>query len=132
MSTKLTQYRGDGFDGAFSHDKLVRGMLLVWNDAKHWRDRDGLKPPEQLLVTGVDTALQRWIGGKPQVIRDKPLPDPDDLNSAIPIGEWEKGVDGQPRPPWAHVVVVYGIDSLWALLTPSSARRPAPTSPSTT
>jgi hypothetical protein len=44
------------------------------------------------------------------VILDKPLPDPDDLNSAIPVGEWEKGVDGQPRPPWAHVVIVYGVD----------------------
>jgi hypothetical protein len=48
----LTQDNNDGFNGASAHAKLVRGMLLVWNDAKHWRDRDGLEPPEQLLVTG--------------------------------------------------------------------------------
>ncbi|HZZ21489.1 MAG TPA: hypothetical protein VFE60_02440 [Roseiarcus sp.] len=110
MSTKIAQYNNDGFNGAFSHDKLVRGMLLTWNDAQHWRDRDGLEPPERLLVTGVGTALQRWLGGKPQVIVDKPLPDPDDLNAAIPASEWERGVDGQPRKPWAHVVIVYGVD----------------------
>jgi hypothetical protein len=108
--TKVAHYKGGGFDGAFSHDKLVRGTLLTWNDAKHWRDRDGLKSPKQLLVTGVNTALQKWRKGKPEVILDKPLPDPDDLNSAIPLSEWEKGVDGQPRKPWAHVVIVYGVD----------------------
>ena len=56
----------------------------MWNDAQHWRDRDGLKPPAQLLVVGVDAILQRWQEGLPQVIRDKPLPDPDDLNAAYP------------------------------------------------
>ena len=48
----------------------------------------------------------------PQVIRDKPLPDPDDLNAAIPVGEWEVGLDGQRRAPWAATVVVYFIDPL--------------------
>ena len=34
----------------------------MWNDAQHWRDRDGQKPPAQLLVVGVDAILQRWRG----------------------------------------------------------------------
>jgi hypothetical protein len=38
------------------------------------------------------------------------LPDPDDLNSAIPIDQWETGIDGQKRPPWADTVVVYTIN----------------------
>ena len=110
----LTQYDdgevNDGFNGSFSSDRTIKGTQLVWNDAQHWRDRDGLKPPAQLLVVGVDAILQRWKEGLPQVIRDKPLPDPDDLNSAIPVSEWEVGIDGQKRPPWQDTVVVYTID----------------------
>ena len=35
------------------------------------------------------------------------MPDPEELNSAIPKSEWESGIDGQPRQPWEHVVIVY-------------------------
>jgi hypothetical protein len=109
----LTQYGGgDGFNGPFSSDRTIKGMQLTWNDAKHWRTRDEQKAPAKLLVVGVDAILQRWSGGKPEVIRDKPLPDPDDLNSAIPVSEWETGIDGQKRPPWADTAVVYFIDPL--------------------
>ena len=111
----LTQYDDDdddddGFHGSFAHNRLIRGTLLRWSDSQHWTDRDGLKAPTPLLVVGVNDALQRWIDNKPQVIFDKPLPNEDDLNAAIPISEWELGVDGQRRKPWAHVVVVYAID----------------------
>ncbi len=109
----LTQHDdgdGDGFNGSLSTDRTIKGTQLVWNDAQHWRDRDGQKPPAQLLVVGVDAILQRWLEGLPQVIRDKPLPDPNDLNAAIPIEEWETGIDGQKRPPWADTAVVYFID----------------------
>ena len=30
-------------------------------------------------------------------IWDKPLPDPEQLNAAIPQSEWERGLDGNPR-----------------------------------
>ena len=103
--------KSDGFqDPSDLKQRLLRGTLLSWSDSQHWRDRDGLPAPAQLLVVGVDTALQRWRDGKPEVLLDKPLPDPDDLNAAIPIEEWELGVDGQKRKPWAHVCVVYGVD----------------------
>jgi hypothetical protein len=102
--------RDDGFSAASSADRTIKGTQLVWNDAQHWRDRDGLKPPAQLLVVGTDAILQRWKDGKPEVIRDRPLPDPDDLNAAIPVDQWETGIDGQKRPPWADTVVVYAID----------------------
>jgi hypothetical protein len=111
MSNNLQQY-DDGFQDSFSSERLVKGTLLGWTDAKHWRDRDGLPPPVQLLVVGVTTALQRWRDGKPEVIRDKPLPSEDDLNAAIPLNEWETGVDGRPHPPWSHVVVVYFVDQV--------------------
>jgi hypothetical protein len=44
------------------------------------------------------------------VIDTKPLPDPDALKKAIPIEEWEIGLDDKPRPPWAHTVVVYFVN----------------------
>ena len=109
----LTQYDGevdDGFDGSFSSDRTIKGVQLAWNDSLHWRTRDGMKAPEQLLVIATDAILQRWKEGLPHVIRDKPLPDPDDLNAAIPVSEWETGIDGKPRPPWQDTVVVYFID----------------------
>ena len=86
---------------------LLKGTYLKWTDAAHWVDRDGLTPPSPLLVIAINEVLQRWKDGKVEVISDKPLPDPEVLNSAIPIKEWERGIDGQPRKPWAHVVVVY-------------------------
>lgn len=100
---------GDGFNGSLSTDRTIRGMQLSWNDSLHWRTRDEQKPPAKLLVVGADNILQRWSGGKAEVIRDKPLPNPDDLNAGIPVSEWEKGVDGLPRPPWADTAVVYFI-----------------------
>jgi hypothetical protein len=38
------------------------------------------------------------------------LPDPEVLNSEIPVSEWEIGLDGQPSKPWVHNVIVYCID----------------------
>lgn len=38
------------------------------------------------------------------------LAEPEQLNSATPVSEWERGMDGTPRKPWAHVVVVYLVD----------------------
>jgi hypothetical protein len=116
-SNNLKQYDGeaggdDGFSAAFSADRTIKGTQVVWNDAQHWRDRDGLKPPDELLAVGTDNIVQRWKGGLPEVIRNKPLPDPDVLNAAIPVDEWEVGLDGQKRPPWADTAVVYFIDPL--------------------
>ena len=114
MSNELaTQDDGDGFGGSVtSSGNLNKGTLLKWTDSGGWIDRDGCTPPDNLLVLAIDTALQRWQGNKPTVMRDKPLPDPESLNVAIPKHEWEEGIDGKPRPPWAHVVVVYLVNPL--------------------
>jgi hypothetical protein len=45
-----------------------------------------------------------------QHIVDKPLPNPDDLNEAIPKNEWELDLNGNPRPPWQRTYVVYLLD----------------------
>jgi hypothetical protein len=114
MSNDLTPYEpgledDDGFHGSHS-GRLLRGSYLKWTDADHWVDRDGLTPPSPVLVVAVNEVLQRWKANKAEVISDKPLPNPAQLNDAIPISEWELDKNGQPRKPWAHVVVVYLVD----------------------
>ena len=85
--------------------------LLRWNETNGWMDRDGLRPPEILLALAVSEALQCWKGKKPiETITEKPLPDVKDLNEAVPEAEWESGLDGKPKPPWEHQVLVYLID----------------------
>ena len=72
--------------------------------------RRRLRPAVGDVDPAIKEVLQKWKDGKPEVITALPLPDPDDLNAAIPTKEWEIGMDGQPQKPWAHCVVVYGVD----------------------
>ena len=43
-------------------------------------------------------------------ITEQPLPDPKVLNAAIPVEEWEIGLDGNPTPPWKLTYVIYMVD----------------------
>jgi hypothetical protein len=97
----------DGFSGSSRSGRVGKGSYLKWNDMQHWIDRDGLTPPSPLLVVAVNEIVRRWKDGTAEDIVDKPLPDPEQLNAAIPVTEWEEGIDGKPRPPWAHTVIVY-------------------------
>ena len=97
----------DGFSVSSRSQRVGRGSYLKWNDKQGWVDRDGVAAPSPLLVVGVNEILRRWKDKLAEYIVEKPLPDPDELNAAIPVQEWEAGVDGKPRPPWAHTVVVY-------------------------
>ena len=81
----------------------------------------GLFPPKtQLLALSTATAVQRWRDKLPvEVILKvpgKPFPNVDDLNAAIPQEKWEKGIDGEPRPPWVKVEAVYLLDPKTASL----------------
>jgi hypothetical protein len=100
----------DGFGGSIANSRLIRGQILRWSDTGGWSDRDGLRPPNELLVLASNEALQRLKSKKVENITDKPLPDPSELNAAIPTAEWEVGIDSKPRPPWAHMAMVYLID----------------------
>jgi hypothetical protein len=115
MTNVVTEYvdgntEDDGFSGSIASGRVLKGTLLKWTDSTGWVDRDGLAPGQPLLVIAINEILQRWKDNKPEVIPDKPLPDPEDLNAAIPLSEWEKGIDGKPRPPWAKYIVVYLVD----------------------
>jgi hypothetical protein len=112
MSNDLTRSNDDdGFSGSISNGKLIKGQILRWNETNGWMDRDGLRPPEILLVLACTEALQRWKDKKPlETITVKPLPEIDELNAAVAEQEWEPGLDGKPKPPWVRQVVVYLID----------------------
>jgi hypothetical protein len=100
----------DGFTGSVGSGRVLKGTLLKWTDNGHWQDRDGITPPQPLLIIAINEILQKWKDNKSEVITDKPLPDPEELNSSIPVNEWDKGIDSKPRPPWAHTIVVYFVD----------------------
>jgi hypothetical protein len=113
----LTRYHDDddGFDGSVTSGRLIKGTILRWNETNGWTDRDGLQPPEVLLVLACTEAAQCWKGKKPvETITTKPLPDIADLNGTVPTQEWELGLDGRPKAPWVHQVIVY-------LLNPTDA-----------
>jgi hypothetical protein len=101
----------DGFDRSAANDRLVRGTLIGWTDTNKWVDRDGMPPPETMIVIAVNEALQKWQGKKVvDVICDKPLPDVNTLNEATDKNTWEIGLDNKPKPPWVHSYFVYLLD----------------------
>ena len=91
-------------------DRVMRGTIARWASSTGWVDRDGLPLPETMLVIGYITVLRRWKEKRPEYISEHPLPDPDELNKAIPVAEWETGLDGKPRRPWNLTYVVYLVD----------------------
>jgi hypothetical protein len=114
MTNDLTPHEpeavDDGFHGSLNSGRLIKGSFLKWNDTAHWIDRDGISPPSPLLVVAIDEVLQKWKNNKADIIREKPLPDPAQLNATVPQSEWERGLDGKARKPWAHTVIVYLVD----------------------
>jgi hypothetical protein len=58
------------------------------------------------MVVGYVTILRRWKDNKPEDITEHPLPDPEELNATIPQSEWDIGLDGRPRKPWALTYVI--------------------------
>jgi hypothetical protein len=88
----------------------MRGTIARWSANGGWVDRDGLPLPETVLVIGYFTVLRRWKDRRPEYVIEQPLPDPDALNAAIPVAEWEIGLDGKPRKPWTLTYVVYFVD----------------------
>jgi hypothetical protein len=111
--SNITPYEedDDGYSGTLTGGRLIKGQLLRWNETNGWTDRDGLRPPEIVLAVALSEALQCWKGKKPiETITAKPLPDIETLNKSVPERDWELGLDGKPKAPWVHQVVVYLLD----------------------
>jgi hypothetical protein len=64
-----------------------------------------------MLVIGYTTIIRRWVDRRPIDITEHPLPDPVVLNAEIPTEQWEIGMDGRPRPPYAMTYVIYMVDA---------------------
>ena len=91
--------------------RLLQGTKAKCVDGR-W-SADDLRLPDALLVAGYTRGLQCWKNGElldELDERDGPLPDLGELNDQIPQTEWDTGLDGNPRPPWALVYVVYLVD----------------------
>jgi hypothetical protein len=98
--------------GGGLRQRLRRGTLLKWNEVDGYLDRDGVRPVEgPYLLWGMEHGYQRWKGQTLiDEIIDKPLPDLEQLNAAIPKSEWEPGLDGHLRPPYSHQYCIYLLD----------------------
>ena len=63
------------------------------------------------VARGYAEMVVRWKdGGQVETINEKPLPNVDDLNAAIPENLWGLGPDGNPRPPWQWQSIIYLLD----------------------
>ena len=98
-------------DDEYDGDHAIRGTILKFVDGR-WSAHDGteLKDHELFLCTGTALGNQRFVDNVPELILKQPgepLADVDQLNSKIDVSEWEIGLDGQPRPPWQRVFLIY-------------------------
>lgn len=105
----------DGFDDIDAGDRLIQGTIIKCVDG-HWAAKDGtaISPETKLIALATATALQHWSDQRPveTIVKrpGQPLPDVDELNVRIPKKEWEKGLDGNPRPPWVKQYIAYLLD----------------------
>jgi hypothetical protein len=92
---------------------IMPGSTLIKCVDGVWSDRDGASlPSTPLLAIGTAKAVQRFADGEGVIDAyierpDKPLPDPEKLNSKIPMNQWEIGADGKPRKPYSLFHVAY-------------------------
>jgi hypothetical protein len=102
----------DGFAPiASSNDRVIVGSLLKFVDGQ-WTDMGIAVPPgTKLLAVATNKVLQRWHDQRViETIDQKPLPDVELLNEAIPKEQWELGPNNEPRPPWQVTYVLYLLD----------------------
>src|SRR5262249_47014064 len=92
--------KSDGFDDDDATTRIIKGGLIKCKDGIWKHDEETIGGEQLFLVVGTAECVQRWEDGKPvETITDKPLPDVDKLNEAIPKEEWDEGING-PSPPW--------------------------------
>src|SRR5215510_15532615 len=101
-------------------DQIIQGRLIKFDNGV-WTRHDGgqLQPDNLWLALATTRVLQRFVDRVPETIRpdsDGKLPDPDELNGAIPREQWPLGLNGQPQAPWTRQQVVYLLDIRDALM----------------
>jgi hypothetical protein len=105
-----TQPPGGGILMGLTDSNVTRGTIVRWSDKADWTTREGQPVKGPVLVIGFTIVLRRWKDGRPSYKTTYPLPNPKELNQAIPIEEWEPGLDGKPQPPWKYCYVFYFVN----------------------
>jgi hypothetical protein len=110
--TNLPEPIDKDFDGGGDNeDRTIQGVIIKCIDGR-WADRDGVEFPAstKMLALGTAEVLQCFQGGElVDEIKERPFPDLDGLNAAIPMEQWDEGING-PRPPWSHQYICYLVD----------------------
>jgi hypothetical protein len=109
-------------------ERLIHGVQVKCTDGRWFSEDVADMNGVRLLALATTTAIQRWHEQEATfetLTTDtcESLPDVDELNAAIPQSEWGIGLDGQPRPPWQMVFVVFLLDpadaSLYSFVCPN-------------
>jgi hypothetical protein len=103
----------------FEKPRLIQpGSVILKCVDGHWKDRDGLIPPNEMLATGTARGLQCWKNNEllDEIVEQpgEPLPSADSLNDPIPEEEWGLDLNGQPQKPWRMTWAAYLVDPIGA------------------
>jgi hypothetical protein len=106
------EHGGDGFDQPGDQsDHTIIGSIEKFVDGDWTTGGLPGDPKRRLVAVETDVVIRRWRDNRViEIIREKPLPDLDLLNKAVPRGEWEDDLNGDPRPPYERAHVVYLVD----------------------
>lgn len=104
--------------GLFTGPLLAEGSILAkWDSDRGWHDRDGMPLPNPVFVLDMRQGVRRWQNHELiEEFVDHPLPDVDLLNGAVPMSEWELGLDGKPDKPYSMWFAAYLLDPVSAAI----------------
>jgi hypothetical protein len=108
--TDLLDDDDDGFSRPANSLARRGNNYAKWDEKDGWRDRDGVALTGQFLVAKIGEGLQNWENNQPRLKVEKPLPNIDELNRGVPVSKWPLDFNGNPEPPWKHVVIVLLVD----------------------
>src|SRR5262249_47948305 len=104
----------------FNKPRLIPpGSVILKCVDGHWKDRDGLTPASEMLVTDTAHGLQCWKNTDllDEIVEqpDEPLPNPGVLNAQVPEAEWGVDLNGEPQKPWRETWAAYLVDTVSAI-----------------
>ena len=106
-----TAINTDGYDDD-SETERINGPFVKFLDGEWTIGGMPIDDPYRPIALAVAHTYTRWRDQSViDEIADKPLPDLEELNAAIPKEEWELDMDGKPRPPWSNTFKIFFLDT---------------------